>query len=247
MGLTMQRVFHVTFLVSFVFMGAGTCTPGDDCGHPPRPPTIEQLEDMQKNPPKDYRARLLDVINGDFDPYLRERAVFTLVDIALRQGETDGIVPALESLGVSEGDDGVRTAAYAGVDAIFKTRPGGRKGSMELAVLGDVRTGEVVSVIVRVSSAVYVKEARVSLRPSPPLLFEALGGPENEPGKFYRTVSLFPNSVREVRFDLRLTGKGRTMLGADVVLDFNRFEYERHAGKIFFNVGDNGGDAFVLP
>src|SRR4030042_7165878 len=77
---------------------------------------VKYLESMQVDPPSDYIDKLVSIVKDDDDPYIRERAVFTLVDIAVAGNETEKIVDFLKDLAMNELDDNVRTAAYANID-----------------------------------------------------------------------------------------------------------------------------------
>jgi hypothetical protein len=76
---------------------------------------VEYLESMRLDPPNDYIDELVSIVKENEDPYVRERAVFTLVDIAIEGNETEEIVDFLKELAMNETDDNVRTAAYANI------------------------------------------------------------------------------------------------------------------------------------
>ncbi|MDD1678002.1 MAG: hypothetical protein LUO93_02300, partial [Methanomicrobiales archaeon] len=79
------------FYLLFGLLGLGLMIAGCITSTPPThqaPSNIDDLAAMELDPPTNYVDRLTAVIEGHGDPYLRERAVFTLTRIALGRNET---------------------------------------------------------------------------------------------------------------------------------------------------------------
>lgn len=184
---------------------------------------------MQLNPPKDYIKKLKSVIEKNRDPYKRERAIFTLTDIAISKYETEKIVDFLKEIAKNEKEDNVRTAAYANIDLIRDYFPLEKKGSLELSVSGEMKKNEKIVIIAKVLSKVDT-EAQVGID----FLHQNIE-PVNISVPVYK-LELKANQPQEVEFELLLKEKGEYEVPVTLVLNFDRIDYEEITEEIHLNV-----------
>ncbi len=194
------------------------------------------LEGMQLEPSEDYIQELTSVVEKNEDPYVRERAIFTLTDIAIRKYETEKIVDFLKEIAMNETEDNVRTAAYANIDLIREIYPLEKKGSLDLSILGDIKKNSNITVIAKVSSKVDV-EAIVGIDYLHTNI-ELLSPP-------CRKVDLKANESKQVQFDLYLKETGEYFIPFTLMLSFDRIDYETIEDEIHINVKEFSGE--IIP
>jgi len=194
------------------------------------------LEGMQLSPPENYIQELMLVVEKNEVPYVRERAIFTLTDIAIRKYETEKIIDFLKDIAMNESDDNVRTAAYANIDLIREIYPLEKKGSLNLSISGDIKKDSNITLIAKISSKVDV-EAIVGIDYLHNNI-ELLSPP-------YHKVDLKANEPQEVEFDLHLKETGEYFIPVTLMLSFDRVDYETIEDEIVINVGEFGGE--IIP
>jgi hypothetical protein len=200
---------------------------------------IEYLESMQQDPPADYIDKLMSIVKNNEDPYVRERAVFTLVDIAVEGNETEEIIDFLKELAMNETDDNVRTAAYANIDLIRDLFPPENKGAITLYLSGDIQKGSEVSLVAEVSSATDLNEEAIFGITSLPDGIELLS-----PGVL--KLELEANVSEEVDFNLRLNQTGAYIITMALKLSFDRIDYEIIYKDVYLAVNESDGEFFEL-
>jgi hypothetical protein len=200
---------------------------------------VVYLESMRLDPPNDYIDELVSIVKENEDPYVRERAVFTLVDIAIEGNETEEIVDFLKELAMNETDDNVRTAAYANIDLIRDLYPPEKKGAIALYFLGDIKKGSEVSLVAEVSSATYLNEEAILGITSLPDGIELLS-----PGVL--KLELEANIPQEVDFNLRLNQTGEYIIAVALKLSFDRIDYEIIHKDVYLVVNESDGEFFEL-
>jgi len=192
------------------------------------------LERMQLDPPEDYIRELTSVVEKNDDPYVRERAIFTLTDIAIRKYETEKIVDFLREIAMNETEDNVRTAAYANIDLIREYYPLEKQGSLELSVSGDIKKSSSIKLIARISSKVNVEDAIVGID----YLHENI---ELLSMPYYKT-DLKANEPKEFEFELLLKEVGEYEIPVTLMLSFDRIDYEEIREEILLKVDETGGE-----
>jgi hypothetical protein len=140
---------------------------GWSVGHNPRDATISTLEDMQVDPPADYIHYLSEVISSHSDPYVRERAVFTLTDISLRRDESASVRPILLKIAQTSQDTDLQSAAFSNLDLIDKVVPVPPKTEMNLTVDGRIRQGQTITVNITLTSTVMPVKVLTGIRRIP--------------------------------------------------------------------------------
>jgi hypothetical protein len=198
--------------------------------------SIQDLEEMQKVPPKDYIKKLEAVVEKNKDPYTRERAIFTLTNITIKKEETDKVIDFLKKIAMNEKEDNVRSAAYANIDLIRDYYPLEKQGSFDLSLSGDIKKNGKIKIVAKVSSKIDVKEARVgisSLHKNIRLL---------EPFRPVYKFSLNANEPKEFEFNFNLKEVGEYKIPFSFILSFDRIDYEEIVKEIFLKVGESSGE-----
>jgi len=189
----------------------------------------ETVEEIQLDPPDDYIQRLKDIIDNDPDPYARETALLALTEIALREDDTEEIMDYLKDLAMEEEDENVRTSAYVSIDLIRDKFPLEPKGSLQLTVDGELKTGEAITLIATVSSTVAQETAIVAITS---LDNEIKLVSDKGTVKFPLNV----NEPKEAKFDLKLKEAGEYTIPVTFMLSFDRIDYEKVKKEIVLEV-----------
>ena len=200
---------------------------------------VEYLESMRLDPPENYIDKLMSIVQDNDDPYVRERAVFTLVDIAVGGNETEEIIDFLKVLAMDEKEDNVRTAAYANIDLIRDLFPPEKTGSLELYLSGNIGKGSEVALVAEVSSTIDLEEEAILGIISLPDGIELLS-----PGVL--KLELKANVSKEVGFNLRLIQTGEYIITVALKLSFDRIDYEEVHKDIHLTVNESDGEFFEL-
>lgn len=200
---------------------------------------INYLESMQLDPPDNYIEELMSIVENNDDPYIRERAVFTLVDIAVEGNETEEVVDFLKGLAMNETEDSVRTAAYANLDLIRDLFPPEKVGSLELSLSGDIGKGSEVTLVAEVSSTIDLEEEAIIGIISLPDDIELLS-----PGVL--KIELEANVPEEVNFNLRLNQTGEHIITVALKLSFDRIDYEMIYQDVYLAVNESDGEFSLL-
>ncbi len=195
------------------------------------------LEEMQLDPPGDYIEQLKDIIVSGTDPYIRERGIFTLTDIALRENDTDEIVDFLKDIAVNESNDNVRTAAYANVDLIRQTHPLPRQGSLELTISGEIKKGSTITLIATISSSIEVSDAIIGIQ----RLHHDIE-PVSSPAT---NVHLNAGETQRLEFELKLNETGEYTIPVTLMLSFDQVDYEEIHREVVLTVNETSGEYYV--
>jgi len=200
--------------------------------------TVETLEEMQLNPPDDYINQLQNIILDDSDPYVRERGIFTLTDIALRDGDTKQVIDFLKEIANNEADDDVRSAAYANVDLIRKNIPLPATGNLELSISGQISKGSTISIIAVVTCDTEVSDAVVGIEKLhhdiEPLSFPVIN------------IDIQPNEPVTVEYELKLNETGDYSIPVSLLLSFDRIDSEKIQHEILLTVNETYGEYSII-
>lgn len=200
--------------------------------------TISSLEAMQMEPPGDYDRQLMEIIRKNPDPYIRERAVFTLTDIALRKNASEKIVPELREIALNGQDANLQSAAYANLALIDNVVPKTPGATLDLSVQGAIRPGQTITVIAVVTSQRQPAKALVgtSLIPkgldltSPPIT----------------AVKLVPGSPASVPFTFTIRDPGSYKIPVHLLVSYNRVESEHITRYLYLKADSTGGNSFIV-
>jgi hypothetical protein len=207
--------------------------------HPrPEDATVDYLISVQKNPPGDYISELTLIIQKNKNQTVRDVAVSTLTDIALRKGEPEKITGFLKDLTVHEKDPVIMSAAYAGIDLIRDTYPLPPMGSLNLSVSGNVRKGGEVAIMATFSSTTDIDRAVLGL---------------DFPGGSIETISTpvyYTNLTADVpvthTFNLRILKTGRFKVPVQLMVSTDRTDYEQVEREIILVVQESDGEYIIV-
>ena len=200
--------------------------------------TVASLEAMQVDPPGDYDRQLMEIIRKNPDPYIRERAVFTLTDIALRKNASEKIVPQLREIALNEKDANLQSAAYANLALIDNVVPKTPGAALDLSVQGAIRMGQTITVVAVVSSQ------------RPPA--KALVGTSNIPkgldltSKPLTAVKPVPGSTVQVPFTFTIRDTGNYKIPFYLQVSYSRAESEQIEKDLYLHVNATGGESFII-
>jgi hypothetical protein len=200
---------------------------------------VEYLESMRLDPPDNYIEKLMSIVQDNDDPYVRERAVFTMVDLAVGGNETEKIIDFLKVLAIEETEDNVRTAAYANIDLIRDLFPPEKQGFLELHLSGNIGKGREVALIAEVSSAIDLEEEAILGIISLPDGIELLS-------TGVLKIELEANVPKEVAFNLRLNQTGEYIITVALKLSLDRIDYEEVHKDVYLIVNESDGEFFEL-
>jgi hypothetical protein len=227
-----KSVFLGVFVIVAVLLFSGCIGTEDE----PEMTEMETLEAMQASPPENYVEEMETIIETTQDPYIKERGLLTLTDVALRKNETEEIVDYLKEKAMNEEDDDVRTTAYASIDLIRSQHPLESKGTLEISISGDIKKGSDITLIAEVSSTVDIEKPVIvgitRLHNSIELLSET--GIEK--------LSLKANEPKEVEFDLLLTETGEYFVPVAFMMSFDSIDYEKIKKEVRLVVNENDGE-----
>lgn len=199
--------------------------------------TISSLEAMQVQPPEDYNRQLMDIIRKNPDPYIRERAVFTLTDIAIKKNASEKIVPELREIALNGQDANLQSAAYANLALIDTVLPKIPQATLNISVQGTIRPGQTITVVAVITSQRQPAKALVgtSLIPkgldltSPPIT----------------AVKLVPGSPASVPFTFTIRDPGDYKIPVHLLVSYNRVESEQITRYLYLKADSAGGSSFI--
>lgn len=189
---------------------------------------LKYLEEIQKNPPKDYFQKLKSVIEKNPDSYTRERAIFTLSDIAIEKGETKEVVNYLKDVFKKEKNENLKSAILANLNLLKIHSPQEKKGSLEVSLFGKLKKNEKVILVAKVSSKVNVEKASLFLKKIHKNI-ELLSPP-------FRYFSLNANEPKEFEFEMIFKETGEYEIPVMLKLNFDQIDYEQIEEGVVINI-----------
>jgi hypothetical protein len=198
---------------------------------------MDDLAAMERDPPDNYIYRLTAVIEGDGEPYLRERAVFTLTRIALARNETSSIIPYLKDLAMHTRTDEIRTAAYANLALIHSLILPPPQGHLSLSIEGTIQKESPIRLVATVSSTVPVTASVVGIRRLPQ-------GMDLNSEPLVR-LSLLPNQAQTVIFQMTPRLVGKYTIPVSLVLSLDPVESYEKTAEVTITVQEHGGNYSV--
>lgn len=204
----------------------------------PEDATVDYLISIQKKPPTDYINELTLVIQKNKNQTVRDVAVNTLTDIAIRKGEPDKITGFLKDLTVNEQDPVIMSAAYAGIDLIRDTYPLPPMGSLNLSVSGKVKKGGDVAITATFSSLKDIDKAVLGLD-FPGNSVETINYPV-----FY--TNLTANTPLAHTFQIRILKTGQFKVPVQLMVSTDRTDYEQIERVVLFDVQESDGEYTII-
>lgn len=227
------RVFIIRILfITSLICGIGWCGPALPAAGAASD-ELRYLESLQQELPDNYVEAIQRVLDTSLDPYVRERGILALTDIAQNKNEPGIIIGYLTELAMEEDDENVRTAAYASIHLIQNLHSRARKGSLELSISGALTKGNTVTLIARISSVVLTQEEAVvgitSLHENIELVSE------KAVQKVYLQRAGMPY---ELMFELRLKEAGSYFIPVSFLLSIDRVDFEQIQKRLYVKVSD---------
>ncbi|MDX1503449.1 MAG: hypothetical protein R3325_13900 [Thermoanaerobaculia bacterium] len=196
---------------------------------------LEEIRAVQVAPDASYVRRLDRMVVESPTPYLRERALATLTEIAVRRGEAERVVKLLERHAETAEDETVRTSAYAHLDLLRQHFPPERRSTLALSIRGPIAKGATVTLVATLSSTVEPVEEVVVGLDSLHENVELLGKSE-----VFR-IFLKPGEPRDVEFELKLKETGGYTVPVTALVSFGRTDFERLESEGRLLVGESRG------
>lgn len=167
-------------------------------------PHIDAVQALVSRGGEQAAAQLERIIREEREPYLRERAVFGLVEIRERAS-----LPMLRELALRDRDPNVRSAALANFQLLKQRYPDPPKGELSVETTGAAHAGALLRIDVTLASQADVDHARLHFYPPPGLALAS--GPvgwkgrlrANQPERL--TYEVVVNEARDARLPVSLT------------------------------------------
>ena len=194
---------------------------------------LDSFQSMQENPPSDYIQQLESIIRSNNESYVREQGIFTLTDIAIRNNETEKIIPFLKEIAMNEKQEKVRTAAYANINFIRSENPPEKKGTMELSILGDIKKGGNITLVAIVSSTIDSPKAIITI--------DKLNSNIQLTSSPIVKFNLKAHESKKIAFNLILKEKGSYFIPVTFMMSFNRIDYETVHKRVYLTVNEKSG------
>jgi hypothetical protein len=228
----------------------------------PRTATLAHVEDLHMQMSASSLGELETIIRNNADPYTRERAVNVYTDIALQTQNPQRALAFLKGLASDEKDDNVRTSAYTNYYFIREQTGIPPATTMDIRVLGDIKPGSDITVVLGVTSSRGSNLSFVGMQARTPQeqpVMTGTGSPgvsENvidaNTGKGAFTNVLLDPSFRirkplpanvtvEYPYTVTIKGPGKVVLQSIVEVRYDMLDYDKVKKDIFLDVGINGG------
>jgi hypothetical protein len=199
---------------------------------------IEYLESVQLNPPDNYIQDLESIVKNDnADPYIRERAIFTLTDVSISRNETDKIIGFLSGIAMDEKEDNIRTSAYANLDLIREAFPLEKRFFLDLSISGKIKKDSIINISTNLMSK-GDGEAIFGFRQLDQNIV-----PLSQP--FYK-VNLKANAPNEFKFELQIKKAGKYVVPFSARISFDRIDFEEINKEIYLDVGEQSGSFEII-
>jgi len=247
----------VVILVAAAFLVLQQPTGGQQAGNA----TLAHVDELHMGMNASSLDELEAVIRGSGDNYTRERAVSDYADIALQTGNGERALAFLKAVAYDEANDDVRTSAYSNYYLLQDELGKKPETSLDVKVLGDIKPGNNITVVLTILSTRGSNTSSVVLWPSE--LQDrnySLGGgnfvdvntgkgafaqAEVTPSTRLRTY-IPANISMEMPYTVYLKGAGQTILKAMVEVRYDRLDYDWVEKDIFLDVGPSGGNYTIM-
>ena len=232
----------------------------------PQTATLAHVDDLHMKLSASSLGELEAIIRNNANPYTRERAVTVYTDIALRSQNSKRALAFLKGLAPYEKDENVQTSAYNNYYFIKKEAGIPPETTMDVRVIGDLKPGKNITVVLSVTSSrgsdlsIVGMQAR-SLQEGTPVATTAQGGSminiaNTNTGKGALTnVLLDPaymirqplpaNVTVEYPYTVSIKGPGKVVLQSKVEVRYDMLDYDTVKKDIFLDVGSNSGTYII--
>lgn len=204
----------------------------------PPNPDQDYLDALQGNPPDNYIDQLKTLITTHPDPYVREKGIITLTEIAISKNESEKISGFLKDLALNATDESVRMEADASYGLIRSEKPLPQKAVMKISIEDNIRKGATISLLVDFHSSVENNNVHIGISSLNNSI--ALSSPQ------IVGVQVKANQPQRVKFSLNLKEEGRYIIPVVYTMSFDRLDYEKIQKRVFLIVNQTGGSYFII-
>lgn len=203
---------------------------------------LEVVDDLHRDLLPSSIPTLKDIIGSSTEPYVRERAIFALTDIAIAHTIPEEAAPFLKELALHERQPTVRTAAWGNLELLRESHPILIDGSLALRMDGEVKTGSRVRLVCTALVSSPSVSATVGVERIVSFRTEPTGTVAFAPGTYSSQHAQLPAfEPKEFVFEFDLSGSGSFGVLVVLKLDYDRVDYAtlESQGVITFN--EKGG------
>ncbi len=224
------------------------------------------VEDLHMKMSASSLGELEAIVRGSAAPYTRERAVIVYSDIAERSDNTARAMAFLKGVAQAEKDGDVRTAAYTSYYWLKDTAGIQPDTQVETRVIGDIRPGSNITVLLTVKSLRGSTLSTVGLQARN---LQETGSAAADPGTTSMTVvdantgkgaltnvvltpshrirrPLPANVSVEFPYTVTIKAPGKVVLEAVIEARYDLVDYDRVKKEIFLDVGTGGGSYVIV-
>ncbi|MGQ9546810.1 MAG: hypothetical protein ACUVTR_06625 [Dehalococcoidia bacterium] len=219
-----------------------------------RAQTFDSINELQESPSQETIQTLKTLIESPLlDPYLRERGVLVLTDLSIRLEEDAQTRDYLKGIASNQQfPSNLQSAALASIYLIDELFPRQKHGLMQVDVVGEVRPGSRISLVIRLLSDIHVEDARVDA--GVPKQYSPMEVPEAVESPIITAISRPPfwrgsfkaNTLLELTFDFQIERQGDVELPVVYKFDFDSIDYEIEKQSLYFRITKTGGEFSAL-
>ena len=217
--------------------------------------TFDSINQFQENPSPEAINQLKTFIESPLlDQYLRERAIFVLTDVSTKLEKNSETRDYLKEVALDkEVSSNLQSAAFANINLIDELFPPKKHGIMNTEVLGEIKPGNQISIIVKLLSDIDVEDVEVGageIKQYSPMI----GPEEYEPSIILTPISkpaiwkgsIKSDTLKELKFDFRIEKEGEIKFPVVYKFNFDQIDYEMERQFLYFKITKTGGEFFRL-
>jgi len=215
--------------------------------------TFDSINQFQENPSPETISKLKTFIESPLlDQYLRERAIFVLTDVSTKLEKNSETRDYLKGLALNkEAPGNLQSAALANINLIDELFPPEKHGIMNTEVLGEIKPGNQISIIVKLLSDIDVENVEIGvgeIKQYSPMM----DGEQYKPSIILTPISkpaiwkgsIKANILNELKFDFQVEKEGEVKLPIIYKFNFDQIDYEMERQFLYFKITKTGGEFF---
>ncbi len=209
---------------------------GTNDNNPESKITVEELNKIHTQMKEESIEQLKNIIESNGDKKIREKAIFVLSDIAIKNGKAKEVIPFLEK--VAKDNKSIRTVAYANLDLLRETIP--PPISLDVHVKNLIKKNSTVLLTFDITSE-KPSTIRVMLRKRIKLPEKKLT-PDITVKNPIKEIVLGEQNLRgSVNYSINFKETGLFYLEFIVKQDISRTENYQYRKSVLFDVKENTG------
>jgi len=231
----MRKLYFLFFIIPVIIGCSGGGDSSKEDSSEPKI-TVEELNKIHMQMKEESIENLKNIIQNNPDKKIKERAIFILSDIAIKNDKTKEIIPFLEK--VAQNDKSIRTVAYANLDLLRETTP--PPINLDIRVKNFIKKNSTVLLTLHITSE---KPCTVKV-----LLRKRIKLPEK---KFTQAITV-ENPIKEislveqklegtVNYSLKFTETGLFYLEFVVKQVISKTENYQYRKSVLFDVKEDSG------